>query len=319
MESGVYTVGIDIGGTAIKAGLVGDDANVIRVARMPTPADDSDGLYAAVAELVRTLGEGVEVSAVGVAAAGFLDETRTVMRYAPNLVWRDEPLAARLEERLGIPVTLENDASAAGWAEYRFGVGRGASQMTMLTIGTGVGGAIVAGGVLLRGGFGIAAEPGHMRLVPNGLLCGCGARGCLEQYASGTALLRRANEVADAGGIGEGLARVRRERGSLGAEEIMELVRADDEGAALVAQELGEAIGTAAASIAALLDPEVFVIGGGVSVAGEYLLRPAREAFRAHLPAPNHRPIARFEIATLGNDAGVVGAAELARSVAHSR
>src|SRR5690606_28013152 len=147
---------------------------------------DPDTIVDVVADLVRELGDGAEVAAAGVAAAGFVDEAQSTVYYAPNINWRREPLRDDLRTRLpGLDITIDNDANAAGWAEYRFGAGRGADDMTMLTIGTGVGGAIVIGGQLFRGGFGVAGEIGHLRVVPGGLPCGCGQRGCIEQYGSG--------------------------------------------------------------------------------------------------------------------------------------
>jgi glucokinase len=185
--------------------------------------------------------------------------------------------------------------------------------MTLLTIGTGVGGAIVADERLLRGGFGAAGEIGHLRVVPGGLPCGCGQRGCIEQYGSGRALLRMANEIADAGGIGQTLAEVRRQQGELTGALVAELIDADDPGAIAALRELGNWLGQACASIGAVLDPEVFVFGGGVASAGEKLLDPIREAYLAHLPARGFHPEPRFTTAELVNDAGVVGAADLAR------
>jgi glucokinase len=185
--------------------------------------------------------------------------------------------------------------------------------MTMLTIGTGVGGAIVTQGGLFRGGFGAGAELGHLRVVPDGLPCGCGARGCIEQYGSGRALLRMANGIADAGGIGLALAEARAANGELNGTIVGQLIAAGDPGAVNALQELGRWLGQACASLAAVLDPQVFVFGGGVSVAGDLLLDPIRESFLQHLPARGYHPEPGFVIAELVNDAGVVGAADLAR------
>lgn len=184
----------------------------------------------------------------------------------------------------------------------------------MLTIGTGVGGAIVINDRLLRGGFGAAAEIGHMRVVPGGLPCGCGARGCIEQYGSGRALQRFAGELADAGGIGQGLADARqRNGGELDGRLISELITAGDLGALAALRQLGHWLGEAAASLSAVLDPQMFVIGGGVAQAGDLLLDPIRQAYLDNLPARGYHPEPEFRIAELVNDAGVVGAADLAR------
>jgi glucokinase len=193
------TVGIDIGGTKIAGALVNEAGEILGDLKVPTSANDPVALQAAVVKMVEELRSGEQVSAVGVAAAGFIDANQAVVYYAPNLSWRNEPLKEKLEAELGLPVVIENDANAAGWAEYRFGAGAGYHHMMMLTIGTGVGGAIVANGELFRGGFGIGAELGHMNFIPKGKLCGCGQHGCLEQYGSGTALLNSAKELVASG------------------------------------------------------------------------------------------------------------------------
>lgn len=317
----MHAIGIDIGGTKIAGALVDEEGQVVRSERRATPAGDPDAILDIVADLVHAVGDGAEFSAVGVAAAGFIDAAQSVVYYAPNINWRSEPFRDRLAARLpGLDITIDNDANAAGWAEYRFGAGRGTTDMTMLTIGTGVGGAIVTGGRLLRGGFGAAGEIGHLRVVPHGQPCGCGAKGCIEQYGSGRALLRFANEIADAGGIGQSLAAAREARGGvLDGAAVAELLEAGDAGAQAAIRELGDWLGQACASIGAILDPEVFVFGGGVAVAGDLLLDPVREAYLAHLPARGYHPEPRFTVAQFSNDAGVVGAADLARLHAAAR
>jgi glucokinase len=186
--------------------------------------------------------------------------------------------------------------------------------MTLLTIGTGVGGAVVTDGALLRGGFGAAGEIGHLRVVPDGLPCGCGARGCIEQYGSGRALLRMAGEIADAGLIGHNLATAREANGGvLDGPIVAALIEDHDPGALAALRQLGSWLGQACASIGAVLDPQRFVFGGGVAAAGDLLLDPIREAYLAHLPARGFHPEPEFMTAELVNDAGVVGAADLAR------
>lgn len=317
----MHAIGIDVGGTKVAGALVTEAGDILRLERRPTPASDAAAIVDIVVDLVRELGEGQDVTAVGVAAAGFIDAAQSTVHYAPNINWRNEPFRDRLAARLpGLDITIDNDANAAGWAEYRFGAGRGATDMTMLTIGTGVGGAIVTDGRLLRGGFGAAGEIGHVRVVPGGLPCGCGQKGCIEQYGSGRALMRFTGEIADAGGIGAGLAQAREANGGiLDGTIVARLVADDDPGALAALRELGEWLGQACASIGAVLDPQVFVFGGGVAVAGERLLSPVREAFLAHVPARGFHPEPRFVVAQLVNDAGVVGAADLARIHATAR
>lgn len=309
----MQAIGIDIGGTKIAGAVVSDSGEIVKEERRPTPAGDSDAIIDVVVGMIERLSIGQEVRAAGVAAAGFIDADQSTVYYAPNINWRNEPLRDRLSSRLNLDVTIDNDANAAWWAEFRFGAGRAVTDMTMLTIGTGVGGAIVTGNRLLRGGFGAGAELGHLRVVPDGLLCGCGARGCIEQYGSGRALLRIAEEIADAGGIGVGLAEARGASGSLSGDDVAELVTRRDPGALKALRELGGWLGQACASLSAVLDPQLFVFGGGVAIAGELLLESVRDSFLAHLPARGYHPEPEFAIAELVNNAGVVGAADLAR------
>lgn len=315
----MHAIGIDIGGTKIAGAVVTELGEIVREDRVPTPAGDSAAIVDAVVEMIEGLSVGQQIEAAGVAAPGFIDAAQSTVYYTPNISWRQEPLRERLTERLGMKITIDNDANAAGWAEFRFGAGRLVSDMTMLTIGTGVGGAIVTQDRLFRGGFGVGAELGHMRLIPDGLPCGCGAKGCIEQYGSGRALLRMANAIADVGGIGLGLAAVRERNGGLSGQDVAALIVEDDPGALQALRELGGWLGQACASLSAVLDPQVFVFGGGVAVAGELLLGPIREAYLTHLPARGYHPEPDFVIAELVNDAGVVGAADLARLHARTR
>ncbi len=306
-------IGIDIGGTKIAGAVVSDLGDILMEDRVATDAGDSQAIVDAVVSMIERLSVGRDIRAAGVAAPGFIDASQSIVYYTPNIPWREEPLRQRLAERLDLDITIDNDANAAGWAEFRYGAGRLVSDMTMLTIGTGVGGAIVTRDQLFRGGFGAGAELGHMRIVPDGLPCGCGARGCIEQYGSGRALLRMANAIADVGGVGQGLARVRAQKGVLAGSDVGLLIADGDAGALQALRELGTWLGQACASLSAILDPQVFVFGGGVAMAGDLLLDPIRESFRSHLPARGYHPEPDFVIAELVNDAGVVGAADLAR------
>lgn len=309
----VHAIGIDIGGTKIAGAVVSENGEILVEDRIATDAGDSEAIVEAVISMIERLAVGHDISAAGVAAPGFIDAAQSTVYYTPNISWRNEPLRERLRARLDLDITIDNDANAAGWAEYRFGAGRNLDDMTMLTIGTGVGGAIVSQGRLFRGGFGTGAELGHIRVQSDGLPCGCGARGCIEQYGSGRALLRMANEIADLGGIGLALAEARREHGTLDGTIVGTLIAAGDPGAVHALEELGHWLGQACASLSAVLDPQVFVFGGGVAVAGELLLAPVREAYRQNVPARGYHPEPEFVIAQLVNNAGVVGAADLAR------
>jgi len=313
----MITVGIDVGGTKIAGALVSESGEIIMSLKEPTPADNTEELIEAVVTMVNELRAERDIKAVGVAIAGFIDAAQSEVIYSPNLSLRNEPLKAKLEAKLGVDVFVENDANAAGWAEYRFGAGQGSKHMLMITIGTGVGGAIVANGELFRGGFGIGAELGHANFIQDGKQCGCGQHGCLEKYASGTALLEAAKELAASGTAeGERLAELQAEVGELTGTQVYQAITESDPGAIRLLNELGENIGKAAASLAAILDPQILVIGGGLSVAGELLLKPVRDAYLSHLPARGYRPEMKIVSADLINDAGVVGAADLAR--AHS-
>ena len=310
----MHAIGIDIGGTKIAGALVDAEGQILKDLRVPTPAKDPNALVDAVVALIEELSKGQEVLGAGIAAAGFIDADQANIIYAPNLSWRNEPFKAKLEARLSIPVIIENDANAAGWAEYRYGAGKGYKHMIMLTIGTGVGGAVITDSKMLRGGFGIAGELGHLRIVPDGILCGCGQKGCLESYGSGTALLKAAKDLA-ASGTQEGarLRELEASAGKLTGQEVYQAILESDPGALRILAELGSWLGQAIASLTAVLDPEIVVIGGGVSAAGNLLLNPIREAYLKHLPAQGFRPELRISAAEFVNDAGVVGAADLAR------
>ena len=311
----MYTVGIDIGGTKIAGALVDIDGNIVAESKVPTPAQDPDALVDAVVALVTELSLGKEVLGVGVAAAGFIDADQANIIYAPNLSWRNEPFKAKLQEKLPLPVIIENDANAAAWAEFRYGAGKGYQHMIMLTIGTGVGGAVIVNGQMLRGGFGIAGELGHLRVVPNGKLCGCGQHGCLESYGSGTALLKAAKELAGSDlEIGARLRELEAQAGELTGAQVYTAILERDPGALQILTELGTWLGEAIGSLTAVLDPQIVVIGGGVSAAGDLLLNPIREAYLAHLPARGFRPELEIKGAEFVNDAGVVGAADLVRA-----
>jgi len=191
------TIGVDIGGTKVLGGVVDADGRVLTTARRDTPAEDTGKTLDFIVEVIQELSAAHPVTAVGIGAAGWIDESRSTVLFAPNLAWRHEPLRQRLADRIGLPVVVENDGNAAAWAEFRYGAARAADDsMVLVTLGTGIGGGLVIGGQLIRGAHGIAGEPGHVRVVPGGLPCGCGRHGCLEQYASGKALIRYAKERA---------------------------------------------------------------------------------------------------------------------------
>ncbi|MFC5907869.1 ROK family glucokinase [Streptacidiphilus monticola] len=314
------TVGIDIGGTKIAAGLVDGEGRIVEQLRTETPdrSKSPKVVEDVITELVLELADRHDVHAVGIGAAGFVDADRARVLFAPHLSWRNEPLQAALSERLRLPVVVENDANAAAWAEWRFGAGAGEDHLVMVNLGTGIGGAIVRDGRLERGRWGTAGEFGHMTVVPGGLRCPCGNRGCWEQYSSGNALVREARELAAAESpVAQPLLdRVGGDVAAITGPLVTEAARAGDAVAVELLQEIGTWLGLGIANLAAALDPGRFVIGGGVSAAGELLIGPAREAFRRNLTGRGFRPEAEIVLAQLGNEAGMVGAADLARQVA---
>lgn len=307
-------IGVDIGGTKIAAGLVSEAGAIIESAAEPTPSDSSQ-IPSIVAGLVDRLTGDEKPVGIGIGAAGFVGEDRATVRFAPNIAWEAEPLAAHVKALVDLPIVVENDANAAAWGEFRFGAGEDTDDLLLITLGTGIGGGIVHRGQLFRGGFGVAAEIGHMRVVPDGILCGCGQHGCYEQYGSGRALVRAAQErVANddprSGAIAQ-LA-VAGPQGITGPA-LTELARQGDELAVELLVDLGRWVGEGAAVLATILDPSVIAIGGGVAAAGDLLLESVVEAFETHLPARSHRPQADVRLAALGNTAGIIGAADLAR------
>lgn len=309
------TVGIDIGGTKILGGVVDEDGTILAEHRVESPATDAARIVAAVHDLVTRLRQDHDVTAVGVGAAGYIDKSRSVVLFAPNVAWRDVPLRSQVEDLVGLPVVVENDANAAAWGEFRFGAGHDVDDLMLVTVGTGVGGGLVLDDELHRGAFGIGAEIGHMRVVPGGRLCGCGNKGCWEQYASGSALVREARDAARGGSLlaGAVLDRAGGDADAITGPLLTEAARDGDPFALEQLAELGRWLGEGIASLTAVLDPAVVVVGGGVSEADALLLDPTRAAFRAQLTGRGHRPELEIRKARLGNRAGLIGAADLAR------
>jgi glucokinase len=311
-----YTVGIDIGGTKVLGGVVDETGALIRRARRDTPAEGGLALTQAIADVALELMKDDEIKSVGVSVAAFISADRKTILATPNIKdWNEVNLDYELTSRIGLPVVIENDANSAAWGEFKFGAGRGKDDILMLTVGTGIGGGIVVNGNLHRGSFGIAAEIGHLRIVPNGLLCGCGAHGCFEQYGSGTALLRHGREAIK---LHPGRASniLKRGDGSIegvNGSAITEAARDGDELALSIFETTGDYIGAAIASLAVILDPEAVVIGGGVIDAGEILLNPIRTSMDKYMPFAGKHPHPQIVAAQLGNEAGLVGVADLAR------
>lgn len=312
----MLAIGVDVGGTKVAAGVVTESGEVLARLEAPTPSTDPGQVVATIAEVVARLRAAHQVGAVGLGAAGFVDATGSRVRFAPNLAWRDEPLRDRVAQAVGLPVVVENDANAMAWAEHRFGSGRGVADLACLTVGTGIGGGMVLGGALYRGGAGMAAEFGHLRVVPHeGRRCGCGHRGCWEQYVSGRALVVEARELAGVrpGYAGRLLDLAGGDPGAITGPMVTLAAGEGDPAALECFAVLGRWLGVGLAGLAAVLDPARFVVGGGLAAAGALLLDPAREALASALPGLGHRPVPAVVAAELGGDAGLVGAADLAR------
>jgi glucokinase len=308
------TIGVDIGGTKIAAGVVDEEGSILEIVSVPTPSTP-EGVVDAIVDAVRQVSAGHQIEAVGIGAAGYVDDKRATVLFAPNINWRHEALKDKVEQRVGLPVVVENDANAAAWGEYRFGAGQGHSDVICITLGTGLGGGIIMGNKLRRGRFGVAAEFGHVRVVPDGLLCGCGSQGCWEQYASGRALVRYAKQRAGATpenaeillALGDGTV------DGIEGRHISAAARQGDPVAVDSFRELARWAGAGLADLASLFDPSAFIVGGGVSDEGELVLDPIRKAFRRWLIGGQWRPHAQVLAAQLGGKAGLVGAADLAR------
>ena len=312
----VNVIGIDVGGTKVLGGVVTGTGEILATARRDTPREGGRALTEAIANVATELAQQYPVDSIGVSAAGFISSDRQTMLATPNISnWNGVNLVVELTEILHKKIVLENDANAAAWGEFKFGAGRGRSDLMMLTLGTGVGGGLILNGSVFRGAFGIGAELGHIRLVPEGQLCGCGIRGCLEQYASGLALMRHAREAIDASPL---LARNLLERGDgtiegLRGNHITEAARDGDPVAIAAFNTMATYLGAGIASLCAVIDPSCVVLGGGVIDAGELFLGPTRDAALRLIPFSGKHPYPEIVAAVLGNHAGLVGVADLSR------
>ncbi len=306
---------MDIGGTKVAAGVVDEQGAILERLVVPTPSRSPQSVEDAIVGVVGELRRRHRVDTVGIGAAGWVDNEQSVVRFSPHLAWRAEPLKARLSARIDLPLIVDNDANAAAWAEYRFGAGRGSSVMVCITLGTGIGGGLVIGGQLFRGTYGMAGEWGHMITVPGGHWCECGNRGCWEQYASGNALVREARALARTNSptAYRLLEMVGGDPDRITGPEVTAAAIAGEPNSVELLADVGAWLGRGIANLVAALDPEVVVIGGGVSAAGDLLLTPAQHAFSRTLTGRGFREEARLVLAHFRNDAGLIGAADLAR------
>jgi glucokinase len=305
------TIGVDLGGTKMAVGVVDSDQQVRYQGSEPSTGLSEERL---IEELTRELQEAKEarpdVLAAGLGIPATIDHDRGVAIHAVNLTITDVPIRDLMQERVGLPVFVDNDANVAALAEFLYGAGRGARDVVMLTIGTGIGGGLVLGGEVYRGSTGAAAELGHIVIEENGPPCqgNCPNHGCVETLASGTAIAREGKAAAERepdSALGKALA-----QGPIVGKTVTDLAMKDDALATDVVAEAGRHLGVALASLANIFDPDLFVIGGGVSIVGDLMLGPARRELQARALRPmNQTPV---HLAELGPEAGMIGAAAMA-------
>lgn len=304
-NSADLTIGFDVGGTNVRGGVITREGEILASRTVPTSMD-AEQLEADIVGIVDELRADYEVDAVGLALAGFLDPTCEVVRFAPHLPWRHANVRESLSQKLGMHVRLEHDANSAAWGEWCFGAGRGAEDWVFFAVGTGIGATLMTHDTIYRGAFGTAPEFGHIVVVPNGRQCSCGKRGCLERYASGTAL---PDTCADLRGSYET---------SLPddptGKEITQAARRGDPLAVAVMEDFSQWLGQGLSIVADVLDPELIVLGGGVSQDADLYLEGAAQAMGQDIVGAGHRPLARVATAELGSAAGMIGVADLARS-----
>jgi glucokinase len=312
-----HAIGLDVGGTKIAAGIVSATGEVFDQQVLSTPAGDKAAIFELIVRIVTGLRERhPEVEAVGVGASGWVEWPNGKIRFSPYIAYQDLPLRQLLEDDIGLPVVVDNDANAAAWAESRFGAGKGVSDMLLLTIGTGIGGGLIVNGEVYRGHNGLGGEVGHLIVKPGGERCGCGNLGCFETMASGTALGREARKVARSNPTTY-LARLAGGSEAVTGETVTGAAQVGDQVACALLEQTGFWCGLGAASLVAILDPALIVITGGLAVAGELLLAPMRASLEEHLYARGRRCLPTVVVSPLGTDAGLIGAGSLALHALH--
>ncbi|WP_116202117.1 ROK family protein [Amycolatopsis circi] len=304
---------MDVGGTSVRAGVVDERGSLLDTARVGTPSEEN-ALEDAIAGVVENLRNRHDVAAVGLAVAGFVTRDRRSVMFAPHLAWRNAPVADRIAKRVGLPVTLEHDVNSAVVAEHRFGAARGAGVAALVALGTGIGAGLLLDGEIYRGAHGVAPELGHLTVVRDGRACPCGKYGCWERYCSGTALAATAVELlARYPGRSTVLSReIAGDPGSVTGRRVARAARDGDPIALRAMAELAKWLGEGLALVADVFDPEIIVIGGGVSGSAPLFLDEAREHYAGAITGARHRPLARIRTAHLGDDTAIVGAAALA-------
>ncbi|MDQ0902795.1 MULTISPECIES: ROK family glucokinase [unclassified Paenibacillus] len=312
MSDQIY-IGVDLGGTNIKVGICDEQGKLLQTFEGPTGAENgSDFVIERIAQYVRQVVEESpfeweQVAGIGAGLAGFMDIPEGFVKFSPNLLWHNVPAKKMLEEFLGKTVKIDNDANVAALGEAWAGSGAGIPNVVCYTLGTGVGGGIIINGKIYQGSTGMAGELGHMSVVPDieAIQCGCGQMGCLETVSSATGIVRMANEAVERG---EKTSLALHEK--IEAKHVFDAAKSGDEVSLRIVNRAAYYIGRSMAAMAVIVNPKRFIIGGGVSKAGEILFQPIRETFKKYTPETASEGV-EIVAATLGNDAGIVGAAGL--------
>ncbi|GIP55470.1 MULTISPECIES: ROK family glucokinase [Paenibacillus] len=312
MSEKIY-IGVDLGGTAIKVGICNEEGQLLHTYEGPTETEKgAETIINNIERYVRLIVEQSpfeweQVAGVGAGVAGFTNVREGIIIFAPNVGLKDLHIREILEERLGKPIKIDNDANVAALGEAWGGAGKGVENCVCYTLGTGVGGGIIIDGKIYQGFSGLAGELGHMAVVPDleAIQCGCGQMGCLETVSSATGIIRMAKDAV-ARGERTSLALV----DNIMAKDVFDAAKAGDETAVRIVNRAAFYLGKSLAAVAVVLNPELFIIGGGVSKAGDILFDEVRSVFAKHTPEPVQKGL-QIVPASLGNDAGMVGAAGL--------
>jgi glucokinase len=312
MAEKIY-IGVDLGGTSVKVGICDQKGTLLHHAEGPTEAEGgAEVVVDHIADYVRDLVDNSsydwdQVAGIGAGIAGFLDMEQGIVKLSGNLGWHNVPVKAMLEAKLGKIVKIDNDANVAALGEAWGGAGAGIPNLICYTLGTGVGGGIIINSKIYQGCTGVAGELGHISIVPDleAILCGCGQMGCLETVSSATGIIRMAKDAVERGDkTSLSLVEV------IQAKEVFDAAKLGDEAAIRIVNRAAYYLGKSMATLAVVLNPQRFIVGGGVSKAGEILFQPVREVFKKFTPEPAQEGV-DIVPATLGNDAGVIGAAGL--------
>ena len=312
------SIGVDLGGTGIKAGVVDEAGRILSKGSTPTlPERGAEAVIEDIVRLCHRVAQdaGIPMDAIeriGIGVPGIYDPARGVIPFCTNLGWHDVPIVAQMQRSIQKPITVDNDATVAGLAECIAGVSAGAKSSVFITLGTGVGGGVVIGGKPYSGAHGVGSEIGHAVIALDGEPCTCGKRGCFERYASATALIREGRRALAAHPESGLMAACGGDPETMSAKTVIDCAKAGDETALSVFRGYVNALAHGIVNIINTLDPEVIVLGGGVSMAGDYLLEAVREAVRP-LVLYKAMPYADIRLAQLGSDAGIIGAAALGR------